>query len=414
MRPSSGDGRSSSDLNLNLELPLSHPPPGGDDGFPKMQIYALTIPPSLRWWLTRFKTSIIGLRRRTMLGIALGVLTLLLLVGGRRVPNGGMWREADVDASYGPRNRTLGFEKIFYLSMKHRTDRQDMMALISGYLDLEFTMVESVNGSSISDKAKPYDVRNPPKKPVRPAELGCWRSHAQVWAHIASSGITSALILEDDADFTSSIQEVMSDIDTHLRRLTGAPRGEPYGINNSDSSWDVLTLGHCYGEGEEGPPAAKFPKAAKIWEAWEDQYAPAMDQYRIYLPLSSSNRIRVLLPTYAPICTTGYAVTKMGAMRLLYNVGGPGGALEMPVDMLMAEKFKAGLLKGYTTVPSLMAQWKWGTWRDTDVQGEPEEGSTKGTSEDIVGSVREEIAKRFGPGEGARNVWKEFEGASYE
>ena len=25
-----------------------------------------------------------------------------------------------------------------------RTDRQDMMALISGYLDLEFTMVESV------------------------------------------------------------------------------------------------------------------------------------------------------------------------------------------------------------------------------------------------------------------------------
>ena len=101
----------------------------------------------------------------------------------------------------------------------------------------------------------------------------------------------------------------------------------------------------------------------------------------------------------------------MGAMRLLYNVGGPGGVLEMPVDMLMAEKFKAGLLRGYVALPSLMAQWKWGDWKDTDVQGPPEEGAPKGTSGDIVGSVREEIAKRFGPGEGARNVWKELEGA---
>ncbi|KAF8422968.1 hypothetical protein EV426DRAFT_534744 [Tirmania nivea] len=323
----------------------------------------------------------------------------------------GAWREVDANAIYGPRNRTLGFEKIFYMSMKHRTDRQDMMALIAGYLDLEFTMVEAVNGSLISDKAKPYDVRHPPQNTVRPAELGCWRSHANLWAHIASSGISSALILEDDIDFSASIREIMSGVDTHLQRLTGARGGESYGVTNSDSSWDVLTLGHCYGGGEEGPPAAKFPKAAKIWEAWVDQYAPAQSRYRTYLPLSWSNKIRVLLPTYAPFCTTGYAVTKMGAMRLLYNVGGPGGVLEMPVDMLMAQKFKQGLLRGFVAMPTIMAQWKWGNWKDTDVQGQDQDWKFQGTSPDIVGSVREEIAKTFGPGEGARNVWAELEGA---
>ena len=175
----------------------------------------------------------------------------------------------------------------------------------------------------------------------------------------------------------------------------------------------MLTLGHCYGGGEEGPPAAKFPKAAKIVEAWEDPHAPALGILSSFLPSSWSRRIRVLRPTYAPFCTTGYAVTKMGAMRLLYNIGGPGGVLEMPVDMVMAERFKAGLLKGYVTLPNLIGQWKWGDWRDTDVQGQIEEGDDRtklqGSGNDVVGSVRKEIADKLGPGKGARNVWKELE-----
>ena len=47
------------------------------------------------------------------------LLVVNLLAGESRVPNGGGGRGGgDVSTSYGPRNRTLGFEKIFYLSMK--------------------------------------------------------------------------------------------------------------------------------------------------------------------------------------------------------------------------------------------------------------------------------------------------------
>lgn len=301
-----------------------------------------------------------------------------------------------------------------------------------------------VDGTNIPDKAKPYDVKHPPKNTVRPSELGCWRSHANVWSHMVSHGITSALILEDDIDLSSGIRDTMDLISTHLTQLTAStstshPRQsqsqsqepdspplppsypEPYGLS-SPTAWDVLSLGHCYYGGGESPPPSTHPHSSRIFSAYEDPYA-RRSSWSSLLPSARSARVRVLRPTWSVFCTQGYALTKSGAMRLLYNVGGPGGVLDMPVDMVMAEKFRAGLLRGWVALPSVMAQWKWGDWRDTDVQDEPKEeeeeggegkggkgkGKKKGGSgPDVVGSVREEIARRLGPG--GRDVWKEMEG----
>lgn len=189
--------------------------------------------------------------------------------------------------------------------------------------------------------------------------------------------------------------------------MAGARNNEPYGLIN-ENSWDLLTLGHCYYDKKENPPVDIYPKASKIFEAWEDPWAPSSASFKDYIPWSINNRIRVLLPVFNALCTQGYAVTREGAMRLLYNVGGPGGILDAPVDMVMADRMQKGLLKGYITLPTVFGQYKYGTWKDTDVQTPSEEqiANTKpGGGPDVVSSVREEIHKVMGPG--SRNVWQE-------
>ncbi|RPB18846.1 hypothetical protein L211DRAFT_766608, partial [Terfezia boudieri ATCC MYA-4762] len=264
----------------------------------------------------------------------------------------------------GIQNSTLGFEKIFYISMPERTDRQDTMRLIASYMDLDFTYVPGVNGSTIVDKALPYDpIKKPPKAPT-PAELGCWRAHANIWTEIIQSGITSALILEDDIDFTVGIRDVLTGVSQHLHRLTGASNGDEFGLVDKED-WDVLHLGHCW---NERPPEKTHPIASMIYEAWEDEYAPAKEQYVYLVPGAKSQRIRVLQPTYVVVCTQAYVVSLAGAQRLLYHVGGPGGSLYEPIDIVMMNLFQSGKIKGYTAVPSIFSQWKNGDSRDTDIQ----------------------------------------------
>jgi len=237
------------------------------------------------------------------------------------------------------------------------------------------------------------------------AELGCWRAHANIWIDIIQSGISSALILEDDIDFTVGIRDVLAGVSEHLQRLTGAENGEAYGLVGEET-WDVLHLGHCW---NERPPEKTYPVASKIYEAWEDEYAPVKEQYAQLLPEAKSQRIRVLQPTYVVVCTQAYVVSLAGARRLLYHIGGPGGTLYEPIDLVMMNLFRSGKIKGYTAVPSIFSQWKNGDFRDTDIQQvqKPEEVE-KGSGGDVIKSVRQEIRKAWG----GRAIWEDIESKS--
>lgn len=63
----------------------------------------------------------------------------------------------------------------------------------------------------------PYDFGNAPGP--RLPEIGCWRAHANLWSHVVSSGISTALILEDDADFSVGIRDIMEAISTQLQEI---------------------------------------------------------------------------------------------------------------------------------------------------------------------------------------------------
>ena len=221
---------------------------------------------------------------------------------------------------------------------------------------------------------------------------------------MVTTGVSSALILEDDADFSVGIRDIMEGLSKQLQNIVGAKNGEPYGIVEGNS-WDTLTLGHC---GYRIVHPAFNPKAAKKIRVWVDPLAPP-NRYSTLIPNSPSPRVRLVAPSKGSVCAHGYAVTKEGAMRLLYNIGGPGHTLNQAWDLIIRELLDVGVLKGFLSVPDIVAQWKVQDWRDTDIQTQPEQMLKKmfrkGSGPEIVESVREAIARKFG----YRNIWKQIE-----
>lgn len=88
-------------------------------------------------------------------------------------------------------------------------------------------------GSNIHDEAKPQGSTS-----LRPSQLGCWRSHADVWKRVVAENLLTALVLEDDADWDVEIQESMGYLSRQMRiqslRSTRPSKHElqvaPYGI----------------------------------------------------------------------------------------------------------------------------------------------------------------------------------------
>jgi hypothetical protein len=105
----------------------------------------------------------------------------------------------------------------------------------------------------------------------------------------------------------------------------------------------------------------------------------------------------------------GYGITRMGAMRMLYHIGGwkPFG---YPVDNEIAWRTSAGVLSGYTLSPPLFTSWRVGGAQDSDndagMNAKPvfTEGPSKGVSEGMKNSVRKYLDTFF-----EKNYWKDME-----
>jgi GR25 family glycosyltransferase involved in LPS biosynthesis len=89
--------------------------------------------------------------------------------------------------------------------LQSRTDRRDYLTLLSDFGRLKFTLLHGVTGEETAKS--PVILKN---TGLRPAELGCWRSHVNAWQRIVESRIATALILEDDADWHVDIKGQMA------------------------------------------------------------------------------------------------------------------------------------------------------------------------------------------------------------
>lgn len=124
--------------------------------------------------------------------------------------------------------------------------------------------------------------------------------------------------------------------------------------------------------------------------------------------VTESENIRLIAPTYEPICLMGYAVSHMGALRMLYNIGGWREA-SGPVDNEIAARTREGVMSGYTLSPPVITSWRVGGSQDSDNDSDSDKKATNGRaplygiSKGLKNSVRRYLETYF-----KKNYWEDY------
>ncbi|CAG8747177.1 14876_t:CDS:1 [Dentiscutata erythropus] len=192
------------------------------------------------------------------------------------------------------------------------------MEAIANQLNLDFEFFPAV---SKFDRKELEKFNNSDQ--LLTSQKACYISHYKVYQSIIANDYDNVLILEDDVDIEMNIVNIMTDI------LSDLPIG-----------WDLLYLGHC---------------------GWEKHG----------IPVGRSNEHGVYKST-KPGCTHAYAVSSLGANKLLKNL--ELNNLKAPIDLEIIEKIQQGIIISYSFQPQVIVQW-----RSVDNPSDVNPGSTEGS-----------------------------------
>ncbi|KAI1412899.1 glycosyltransferase family 25 protein [Hypoxylon sp. FL1857] len=251
-------------------------------------------------------------------------------------------------------NSTLGFEKIFVVGLPSRTDRRDGMVLQAALSNIEVEFIDGVLGKDVPDKALPSTQE---LKRLEDAVVGAWRGHMNAIQEVVRRNLSSALIMEDDADWDVRIRQQLHDYALAARALTQPLAGS----SNSTPVYADVT----YPRAENGPstvpdiefdnlPATVTPKISPYGDDWDlfwaghcgmhfpFSYGPALPKGRVVhrndstapqkrhlWTISSPYDLKDQYPDHTRVvhhvqdacCSLAYAVTQAGARRILREVG---------------------------------------------------------------------------------------------
>lgn len=251
-----------------------------------------------------------------------------------------------------------------------------------------------------------------PGKPdsLRPGDgsATAWLAHLDLIQRVVDTDLETALILEDDVDFDVAIREQMAGVSEAVRRLTktsnehaagdafGATTAVPYG-----REWDVLWIGHC-GE-DAGPSITANIRGAHRLEKWHDRTVVPHKRY-IGWAHSAVNRLprgsRAVLWAQGPVCTFAYALTRVGAAKVL-RLADEG--TDRAFDVKLASLCLDQKLKCLTVTPEILHEYVPNVGEDGVTASEVNAGngqgarskdgdarleSIKGSTANIVNSAR--------------------------
>ncbi|KAF7590709.1 hypothetical protein BBP40_002500 [Aspergillus hancockii] len=259
-------------------------------------------------------------------------------------------------------NTTLGFQKIFAIGFKERTDKHDAITLAASYTGLEVDWLEGVRAADIPPKAYPA-VWSEEKHRDKPAELGSWRAHMNVLRHIVENKISSAIVMEDDSDWDVNIKAQMIEFARGTRQIQGTT-GIPFSPYGDD--WDMLWLGHC-GINSRGEP--------KFYVIPDDlTVTPRNHQNEFVRPGLAENpdyeRHRLIFQGDNAICSWALAFSFEGARKALTALSYV--SIDEPVDLgynFLCTNLLHIPYKCLTSFPSLMGTWaqRGSASRDSDI-----------------------------------------------
>ncbi|CAG8519229.1 4265_t:CDS:1 [Diversispora eburnea] len=197
---------------------------------------------------------------------------------------------------------TLGFDHIYVINLDYRTDRKEKMQMIANYHNLDFDFFSAVSKDDIK-------TLNKYPSSLTPRHKACYVSHYRVYESIITHGYNSSLILEDDIDLEIDVKRIVEE-----EVLPFLPE-----------NWELLYIGNCYSE-----------------EILDDDVS-----------LNGESFEYKLFPSKFPLCTHAYAVSLVGAQKLLNNLVD----VDIPIDLYLREIMAAGNITEITLFPSAITQW---------------------------------------------------------
>ncbi|KAJ5601741.1 hypothetical protein N7510_011275 [Penicillium lagena] len=226
-------------------------------------------------------------------------------------------------------NETLGFGHVYAIGLKERADKRDFLTLAASETGFKVEWLDGVLPSSLQQKAMPsgYNI-----SATVPAIIACWRAHMNFLLDVIENEYSSALVLEDDADWDVNIKSQLHEFARGLHALQGeskVSKQHPYGTD-----WDLLWIGGC--------GSAPFPNETKFYAIPDDPTCPNIenritlggvpDNWKTRFPDDST---RFLFKAEAGCCTYGYAVSNKGAKKILAQL--ELDHIDTPVDLALSD-----------------------------------------------------------------------------
>ncbi|KAF2262841.1 hypothetical protein CC78DRAFT_545475 [Lojkania enalia] len=230
-----------------------------------------------------------------------------------------------------PANSTLGFGAIVVVS-KEESERRHSLLQAANVTDIDLTIPQQ----PIWTNRDVESFRNNEVDKVQIGSILAWMGHRNALQWFLDSGLETALILEDDVDWDIRLRSVQIPLAAGAARslLPPAIGFSPWANGNKSSihywgdpaSWDVLYLGHCGDYFDEvsdhGIKNQGFTLDSLPHTVYYDPTIPRKPELhpftrQLFEKLKLLDHTRAFHRSKFPLCSFGYAITRIAAERLL-------------------------------------------------------------------------------------------------
>ena len=133
---------------------------------------------------------------------------------------------------------SLLFNVVLCINLKRRPDRKEQIINECRRVKLAsiLSFVEAIDGSLLDDHLISSKLINVPHKGIKlwKTQYACALSHIKAMEEFVSLNVSAALILEDDALFSSDFVSRYNEVNTTASLI------------NKSNYWSILTLGHLF------------------------------------------------------------------------------------------------------------------------------------------------------------------------